>query len=277
VLRFRLAALAAVAAVALALTLSPFDSGRSAVAVTSPSPHAFSSPQCPAPPPQSAPQGGFLGQTYGVGANVRSGASLSAPVRGRFPAGCTLRFSGFCLGDIVKDTTADAPDMRWFIVPGLGEVASAVVHGNPPPGMGPQPCPDSVPGPASITLSIAAAESGGGVVGLQAAGGDLWIVGFAAYYGSATDGGSARWHQLGMAATADGSFGALLRPGWTTPPVPAGIPVVAVACLGGDGATGVVAAGAVLPGRPAVLRPYPLGGAALTAAEQAACRYPTGA
>lgn len=273
----RLAALALVAVLSLVLALSRAGSGGSAVAMPSPPSHVSSSAQCPAPPSQPAPQGGFLGQTYGAGANVRSGASLSAPVRERLPAGCALQFSGFCLGDVVKDTTADTPDMRWFILPGVGEVASAVVHGNPPSGMGPQPCPDSVPRPASITLSLSAAESGGGVVGLRAAGGDLWIVGFAAYYGSATDGGSAQWHQLGMTASEEGSFGATLRPGSATAPVAAGIPVAAVACLGGDGATEVVATGAVSPGGSAVLRPYPLGGAALAAAEQAACRYPTGA
>ena len=273
--RFGLAALAA-AAFALGLTLAHVGSGRSAVAVASPSPRPSSS--CPAPPPQSAPRGGFLGLTYGVGANVRAGASLSARVRERLPAGCTVRFSGFCLGDVVHDTTADAPDMRWFILPGQGEVASAVVHGNPPPGMGPQPCPDSVPGPTSITMSVSAAGSGGGVVGLQATGGGLWIVGFAAYYGSATDGAPAQWHQLDMAAAAaDGSFGARLRPASATAPGPAGIPVIAVACLGGDAPTGVAATGAVLPGRPAVLTPHPLGGAMLTAAEQEACRYPNGA
>jgi hypothetical protein len=273
--RFRLATLAA-AAFALGLTLSHLSFGKSAVAVASPSPHPSSS--CPAPPPRSAPKGGFLGLTYGAGANVRSGASLSARVRERFPAGCTLHFSGFCLGDVVHDTTADAPDMRWFILPGQGEVASAVVHGNPPPGMGPQPCPASVPGPTSITMSVSAAGSGGGVVGLQATGSGLWIVGFAAYYGSAADGAPAQWHQLGMAASAaDGSFSAMFRPALATAPVPAGIPVVAVACLGGDAATEVVATGAVLPGRPAVLTPHPLGGAVLTAAEQEACRYPNGA
>jgi hypothetical protein len=268
---FRVAAFAA-AAFALGLTLSQFGFGRSAASVTSPAPR----PSCPASPPQSAPEGGFLGQTYGAGANVRSGASLSAPIRERFPAGCTLQFSGFCLGEIVKDTTADTPDIRWFILPGQGEVASAIVHGNPPPGMEPQPCPDSVPGPTSITMSVSAAGSGGGVVGLQAAGGDLWIVGFAAYYGSAADGAPAQWHQLGLASSVNGSFGAMFRPAWAAAPEPAGIPVVAVACLGGDGATKVVATGAVLPGRPAILTSYPLGGTALTSAEQAACRYPTG-
>ncbi|HET9170952.1 MAG TPA: hypothetical protein VFN97_16060 [Actinospica sp.] len=273
--RFKIAALALVAlAVAFAfgfLALRP-----TAVTAASPSARATPTEQCPATSPP--PAGGFLGETYGPGANVRSGASLSADVRERIPSGCTLRFSGYCLGDVVKDTTADTPDLRWFILPGEGVVASAIVHGNPPAGQPPRQCPDSVPGPSSITLAVSAADSGDGVVGLRAAGGNLWIVGFAAYYPTGPgDGGPSAWHQLALTESAGGSFAASLRIPSAADTPPPDIPVVAVACLGGDGPTGVVATGSLPAGRPSALRPQALDDAMLAAAEQAACQYPAGA
>ncbi|MBR7825051.1 helix-turn-helix domain-containing protein [Actinospica sp. MGRD01-02] len=271
--RFKIAALAAAV---LVVPLAVLDLRPTAAPAASPSARATQPVRCPATP--TAPAGGFSGETYGPGANVRSGASLSADVRERIPSGCTLRFSGYCLGDVVKDTTADTPDLRWFILPGEGEVASAVVHGNPPPGLPPRPCPDNVPGPSSITLTLSAADSGDGFVGLRAAGGNLWIVGFAAYYATGPGGGPTGWHQLALTESAGGSFDAALRIPYAAaaPPAPT-IPVVAVACLGGDGPTGVVAAGSLPADRPAALRPAPLGTSMLAAAEQTACQYPSGA
>lgn len=233
---------------------------------------------CPTAPPHSLPPGGFTGLTYGPGANVRSGASTAAPVRERIPAGCTLHFSGYCLGDVIQDGTAATPDMRWFILPDYGEVASAVVHGNPPAWAPPQPCPDSVPAPSSLSLALAPQDSGGGVVGVSASGVQVWIVGFAAYF-RAGAAGAAHWHQLAMTTAASGSFNAMLRAaGVSSDPSARGrIPVVAVACFGGDGATDVAASGAVVPGQPPRLESYPLMGADLAMAERVACQYPTGA
>lgn len=268
--------IAAIAVVALAVPVAVLDLRPTAVTAASPSVRATPAVRCPAAP--SPPGGGFFGETYGPGANVRSGASLSADVRERIPSGCTLRFSGYCLGDVVKDTTADTPDLRWFILPGEGEVASAVVHGNPPPGLPPRQCPDSVPAPSSITLTLSAADSGDGFVGLRAAGGNLWIVGFAAYYAAGPGGGPSVWHQLALTESASGSFDASLRiPSASAATPPPDIPVVAVACLGGDGPTDVAAAGSLPAGRPSALRPDQLGNSMLAAAEQTACQYPTGA
>lgn len=233
---------------------------------------------CPGPVPnRTASPGSFLGLTYGAGANVRIGASMAAPVLVRLPPGCTVRFSGYCLGDVVQDATSATPDMRWFILPDQGEVASAVVHGDPPASVPPQQCPDSVPGPSSISVSLSPAQSGGGVVDLTAKGVRLWIVGFAAYYGSGPSGASPKWHQLGMTTATAGSFNALLRTalvtGSSTSP---GVRVVAAACLGGDGATDVAASGVVEPGRSFVLKADTLASADLAAAERAACQYPSG-
>jgi len=217
----------------------------------------------------------FTGRTYGIGANVRTGASLQSPVRLRVPAGCDIGFSGYCIGDVVMDETAGTPDMRWFIIPDGGEVASAIVHGDPPASLTPQPCPDAVPGPASISLAVSPNGTGGDVVELTATGSRLWIVGFAAYYASQGSGTDA-WHQLGFGDThSAGAFSSspLRLDGATSP-----VPVVAVACLGGQGPTGVVATGAIPPAAPRAVQPMPARYAAtLPRAEQAACAYPGGA
>lgn len=233
---------------------------------------------CPGPPPdQTAAPGSFLGLTYGPGANVRTGASMSASVVVRLPPGCTVRFSGYCLGDVVQDATSATPDMRWFILPDQGEVASAVVHGDPSVSAAPQQCPDSVPGPSSISISLSPAESGGGVVDLTAKGVHLWIVGFAAYYATGSSGAAPKWHQLGMTTAAAGSFNALLRTALVAgSSTSSGIPVVAAACLGGDGATKVAASGALELGGTVALKADRLGSADLTTAERTACQYPSG-
>lgn len=229
-------------------------------------------------PVQTAAPALFSGATYGIGANIRTGASLSASVLERVPEGCELSFSGYCLGDLVKDTTAGTPDTRWFMLTTGGEVASAIVHGNPPPGLPPQPCPQDVPDPSSIRLSISAEGSSSGVVALHASGGNLWIVGFAAYYPAGPDDSSAQWHQLSMGTATDpAGFTALLRSASAPAGYP-GIPVAAVACFGGDGQSDVAATDMVgrSSGAAPVLRPYQLPPKQRTLAEQVACEYPTG-
>jgi hypothetical protein len=231
---------------------------------------------CPAPDLRGV---AFTGTTYGIGANVRSGASLSAVVRLRVPPGCTLGFSGYCLGDVVQDETAGTPDTRWFIAPDLGEVSSAIVHGNPPAGLAPSPCPDDVPAPASITLSVRPAAGSPGGVELEATGSQVWIVGFAAQYRKGGVGSAPAWHQLGLTGLGNGpAFQVLFQPpAHAAPGGGAGaIPIVAVACLGGDGPTGVVAVSALDPsdGQVAPTSVPSQSPSALVAAEQAACQYP---
>ena len=223
----------------------------------------------------------FTATTYGLGANVREGASLQAPVRSQLPSGCTVGFSGYCLGDVVRDETAGTPDMRWFIIPGGGVVSSAIVHGDPPADLRPQSCPDDVPAPASISLAVSPDGTGDGVVQLLAGGTRLWIVGFAAYYSSGAPGDAARWHQLELTSgnsTAALSFSATLRLSPSTRSLnedPGEIPVVAAACFGGNGPSTVATAGAVRPSAPSTLVPMSQPAAVLSAAESAACAYPS--
>ena len=274
--------LAAATAAVLVAALTGAFSARQPSSTAAGTPHASvstahsaaASAHCPAvPAPGTAVA--FTGMTYGVGANVRTGASLQSPVHLRIPPGCGVGFSGYCLGDVVTDLTAGTPDMRWFIIPGVGEVASAIVHGDPPGALNPQPCPQDVPGPAAISLGVASTGTGGGVVQLTATGSRLWIVGFAAYYPSAP-GTAAQWHQFGFGADQTGGVfdSAPLRLDGAAGEGGA-ITVVAVACLGGDGPTDVAARAAVRSASPQTLLPAPaLPAASLTAAEKAACAYP---
>jgi hypothetical protein len=237
---------------------------------------AASTAQCPAAPTSGTPVA-FTGTTYGIGANVREGASLQSAVDFRIPAGCSVGFSGYCLGDIVMDATAGTPDMRWFIIPGVGEVASAIVHGDPPSALTPQPCQDDVPAPAAISLAVAPSGTGGGVAELTASGSRLWIVGFAAYYAKAGSDAPSRWHQFGFGdAQTGGVFSsAPLRLAEAASAPDAPVPVVAVACLGGDGPSRTAAVSALRPAAPqTLLAPPSLSDDSLAAAEQAACQYP---
>lgn len=249
-------------------------------------------PSTPSPAPAAAtadaacPAAGgrpvaFTGTTYSSGANIRAGASLDASVSFHAPAGCTLAFSGYCLGDVLKDLTAGTPDMRWFELSGGGVVASAIIHGDPPAALSPTRCPDDADPPTAITLTVGRDAGGTGTVDLLATGPGVQIVGYAAYYvahpGGSGAAGTARWHQIGFAdeatVPAAGLPWRLGEAGATAGG--SGVPVVAVACLGGGGPTGVTASRTVTAAGPAASSGSPaLPAPDLSAAERAACQYP---
>jgi len=230
----------------------------------------------------AATNAAFSGNTYGDGANVRAGASTKTPVVLHYLPGCVLSFSGYCIGQVQNDLTAGSPDSRWFELLGGGVVPSATVHGNPPASMKPGACPGSTPGPSSITLSVLSDTGSPGFVRLQAGGSHVQIVGYAAYYvtaGSTT--AAPTWHQLGLAQTSGGSLTVpwhlSLIKGSQAEVLPSdatGVPVVAVACLGGGGPTSVISARGVPLAGPATAQPLALSAPDLVAAERAACRYP---
>ncbi|MEU9024069.1 helix-turn-helix transcriptional regulator [Actinomadura sp. NPDC048394] len=229
--------------------------------------------------PMPAKNPKFTATAYGDGAHVRSGAALDRPEVATYPAGCVIAFTGFCIGAKVTDRTAGIPDSRWFVLPDGRVVASAVVHGNPPAHLAPTGCAGALPAPKRLTLKAIGAPSRDPRVVLTAAGPDLQIVGFAAYY--AADPGSPElrlWHQIGLTGDAASGLSVTWRPDRLPAPVHPGdrVPVAAVACFGG-GAPGEAAAVASLrlPGphdAASLASPSPTVDAS---AREAACKYPS--
>ncbi|MDQ3402126.1 MAG: hypothetical protein M3548_01870 [Actinomycetota bacterium] len=59
----------------------------------------------------------LLAQTTEQGVNTRAGAGRQFAQVGRFPAGCTVGFDGYCIGEPLPDILLppNAPDRRWLI------------------------------------------------------------------------------------------------------------------------------------------------------------------
>ena len=227
---------------------------------------------CPEAPAGSA----FIGMAYPSGARVRTEPVLDAPVVRMIPGNCTIGFTGYCLGEKVYDASAGTPDVRWFTVAGGGVTSSAIVHGNPPPALAPTRCSNDRPVPDTIGLSVRADPTKPGAISLQASGKNIDIVGFAASYTPDTALSGARtWHQIDLVDSANSGFHAMWTPtGLGTPTSRAQVIVVAVACLGGDGPTGVTDVDAVR-WHPAfqVDRPV-LSRQEISTASRSACQYP---
>ncbi len=236
----------------------------------------------------AGPKGLFAGDTRGSGARIRAGASMADNVVRTIQPFCQLQFDGYCLGDVVADPMGGTPDMRWFEVSGGGVVSSAVIHGNPPAGLKPSACPDSVPNPTSIALSVAASADSPGAFELHATGVHVWIVGFATVPDDRSGGpvpASAKWQQIGMVgSTATGfTLAWSARPSGTAGPgveqsaaatAADRVPIVAVACYGGQGATDVMDPESVSITDPSQATPLTLTPAQRAAAADAACSYP---
>jgi hypothetical protein len=248
-------------------------------------PSASPSSNCVVP----GPKGLFAGSTRGSGARIRAGASMADNVVRTIQPFCQLQFDGYCLGDVVADAFGGTPDMRWFEVSGGGEVSSAVIHGNPPAGLKPSKCPDSVPEPSSIALSVTGSADSPGAFELHATGVHVWIVGFATVPDDRSGGpvpASAKWQQIGMVGSTTTGFslawsarpsdpaqaGAAGQPAATTPADH--VPIVAVACYGGQGATDVMDPESVSTSDPSSTTALTLTPAQRAAAADAACSYP---
>lgn len=225
--------------------------------------HPVTTAGCPTLPDKRA----FTGETYGDGVPVRAGASESEPVLRTVPSNCTLGFTGYCLGAKTRDATSGTPDIRWFILEDGNVVPSAIVHGNPAANLAPSRCRNDRPGPESISLALTAdAAKPGGLV-VTATGSNLEIVGFAVRHAGTA------WRQLSLSGGAE--FTGAWHPA-QSPGAPASEPVtiVAVACLGGGGPTGIVDAKAASTVDPSAARQPSLAPREVTAAARSACQYP---
>ncbi len=235
-------------------------------------------PHCQGTDPTPA---AFHGTAYFPTTRIREGASRNATMLRQVVGVCTLEFTGYCLGDSVVDSTSKSPDMRWLEVSGGGVVSSSVIHGNPPSTIRPSRCPDDVPMPSAISVSVLRQPADPDPVELRAEGRDLAIVGFAAFFApvSATgDSGTsaAKWQQLGLTDAAVSGFPVTWRLGplLKRPAEQNTLLVAAVACLGGDGPTGTVDALRFTPGTQDAPQRVTLAGADLLTAEHAACSFP---
>lgn len=214
---------------------------------------AGTAPGCSAP----APGARFTAVVKPGGAHVRAGAHRDQPILRTLPHGCVVGFTGYCVGQLVRDLVAGYPDVRWFTVAGGGVVASAVVRGNPPRALPPGRCPADTPLPTALRLTHAATSP----ATLTATVTGARIVGFAVAERRG-------WRQLDLVEVPPHANGVRTPLG-----LPAGgaFTAVAVVCLGGDGPTAV-----------ADVRRFGRGGAtpvalppdARAAALGTACRYP---
>ncbi|WP_143232735.1 helix-turn-helix domain-containing protein [Actinoplanes regularis] len=227
---------------------------------------------CPEQPAHPA----FTAVSYGAGARAHTGAARDAPITRTIPSGCTIGFVGYCLGEKIHDNTGGTPDVRWFKLPDGDVVASGIVHGNPPRGLAASRCVDDRTPPGTIALTAAVDPAKPGTVRLKATGTRLDIVGFAALYQPAEPPTARRWRQIGFTEETAGKpgFGVSWRLGGVaTGPDP--VLIAAVACLGGDGPTGIVdvrsaGAGRLGPKFP----PVSLTASQRAEAVNAACSYP---
>lgn len=181
---------------------------------------------------------GVVAQTeFGV-AHLRAAPTLDSGIELRYPQGCEIRFTGYCLGSPKSDWRFHLPDPVWLDVAGhSGYIAAAdlkslsTIKNSPSAGCSATAPPLERPeinAPLTMRLS--------GPVVIAAAAPGAVMVGFAAYYEDvAGDPGTGRWHQLGIDSnTADG-----VTAEWDTRSVPgqgrrqaAAVTVAVVPCLG---------------------------------------------
>jgi len=197
---------------------------------------------CPPEPSNRVPHG-FVAETELGYSHLRSEPNLSAHVLLRYPPGCELEFTGYCIGEPKIHWRFHDPNPVWFHALGNfhdGYIPRADIRAGPGPGskIPLTTCPggESPPGRPEITTPLEHKLKG--PLEITAAAPDAAEVGFAVYYedlpGQAS---STTWHQIGVDLnTADG-----ISSNWDTRSIPgqsrrspAPLTIAAVACLGLD-------------------------------------------
>jgi hypothetical protein len=194
---------------------------------------------CP-PEPGGTSHNGFVAPTELGYAHIRSEPDLSGDILLRYPPGCELRLTGYCIGEPKNHWRFHVPDPIWFRAPGdfrSGYIASADVQGAPSPQQLPlESCPGGRPLPSTPEITDPLDRKISGPVEITAAAPNAFQVGFAVRYediaGTRT---SASWHQIGVDVhTNDGivvKWDTRSIPGQSDP-IPASTIIVAVPCLG---------------------------------------------
>lgn len=139
-------------------------------------PELTGSPACPGAQIRGLP---FRAVTQANGANARSGPGSTFEQVNRFPAGCSLGFDEYCVGQPFRDFNYDWPDGRWLRVPhGNGFVhAGAVLSVAPESKLKFRRCADGIPPPGNTSLTVASNPDGSST--LEARSERAYSIGFA--------------------------------------------------------------------------------------------------
>jgi hypothetical protein len=197
---------------------------------------------CPPEPSDRAPHG-FVAETELGYSHLRSEPNLSAHVFLKYPPGCELQFTGYCVGEPKIHWRFHDPDPVWFRALGDfhdGYIPRADIRAGPGPNskISLQACPGGKPPPHQPEITSPLERRLEGPVEITAAAPNAAEVGFAVYYEDLPgQPESAAWHQIGVDLnTADG-----IRAGWDTRSIPgqsdrrlAPLTIAAVSCLGLD-------------------------------------------
>jgi hypothetical protein len=196
---------------------------------------------CPSEPPAQALDG-FVAETDLGYSHVRTQPSLSAHVLLRYPPGCELQFSSYCIGEPKIHWRFHDPDPVWFHALGDfhdGYIPGADIRAGPGPNSLPlRACRGGEPSPERPEITAPLEHKLKGPVEITVAAPNATEVGFAVYYEDQPgQPGSANWHQVGV----DLNTGNDIRSDWDTRSIPgqslrkpAALTIAAVPCLGLD-------------------------------------------
>jgi hypothetical protein len=194
---------------------------------------------CPPQPVETAPHG-FVAETDLGYVHLRSEPNLSSHIYLRYPPGCELQFTSYCIGEPKVHWRFHVPDPVWFHALGDfhdGYIAGADIRAGPGPNsLSYESCPGGESPPEGPEITAPLQDELQGPIEITAAAPNTAEVGFAAYYEDLPGRpSSATWHQIGVdVITSDG-----ISADWDTRSIPgqslrrpAPLTLAAVACLG---------------------------------------------
>jgi hypothetical protein len=187
-------------------------------------------------------QHGFVADTELGYSLVRTEPSLSARLLLKYPSGCRLEFTSYCIGEPKIHWRFGTPDPVWFHALGDfrdGYIPAADIRAGPGPNsLDREVCAGGEPPPVRPEITTPLGRELKGPIEITAAVPNAIEVGFAAYYEDLPGRrSSAAWHQIGVDLNTNDGIGT----GWDTRSIPgqsrrgAGSMTLAVVpCLGLD-------------------------------------------